>query len=255
MNTKKTKELFCLAATGVIIASSQALAETKTYTVGVEGHHYYPYYKVGEDGEYGGFARAVLDAFAEDYGCKFNYKPLPVKRLFSSFVKGELDFKFPDNAYWSADLKEGLDVHYSEGVVSYIDGVMDLPENKGKGLGELKVLGTVLGFTAWGYGDLIEEKKVRLTQNNKLSQLLKQTMVDRVDGAYASIAVANYVLKNELNKDDALVFDPDLPHSKGHYRLSSLKEGGMIKAFNLFLIENKEKVDAIKKQFDLMGFE
>lgn len=88
---------------GVLITG----AFSAEYTVGVEAINYAPFYS-DEGGDYSGFARDLLDLFAERQGCRFVYKPLPVKRLFSSLLNKSVDFKFPDNPDWQMTMKKRL---------------------------------------------------------------------------------------------------------------------------------------------------
>ena len=53
--------------------------------VGVEAIEYLPAYNY-RDGRYGGFARAVLDAFAADSKRPIEYVALPVSRLYEDFL-------------------------------------------------------------------------------------------------------------------------------------------------------------------------
>lgn len=232
--------LFSLAWTGT------GLAQTKTFTVGVEDLEYYPQYSHTGD-EYTGFGRELLDAFAKSKGYTFQYKILPLNRLFFEFLKGDtLDLQYPDNAYWEAHLRTGVKVHYSKPVMPFIDGVVVHPDNKGRGLKQFKVLGTMTGFTPWNYLDLIKNKQVKVFENDSFVSLLKQAQLKRVDGAYINIEVAKYQLKEILHQPDALVFDPDLPHTKDYYYLSSRKHPKIIAEFNAFLDKEKDLYERIR---------
>lgn len=142
----------CTLAVSVLmlspILSSVAHAQ-KTFIVGVEDHNYYPqYWYDSKKQEYSGYAREVLDLFAKQHNYQLIYKPYPVNRLFTSFINEKVDFKFPDNSYWKSDVKKesGKHIIYSQPVTEYIDGVVVLPENKGKGLEHLKKMGTVMAL-------------------------------------------------------------------------------------------------------------
>lgn len=234
--------LLCLATLAV------GSARAETYVVGVENIEYYPHYTV-KSGEYGGFARALLEAFAEAQGHTFEYRAMPVARLFQSFVEGRVDLKYPDNEYWSSDLKKGRTVVYSQPVVAYIDGVSVLPEKIGKSVDDIKVLGTVRGFTAWDWMDRIEAGQVKLSENSNFKALVKQTLGSRVDGAYANVAVVQHVLEREMNMGGALVFDASLPHTKSNYHLSSIKHPQLIRAFDQWMAANTDVVDALKERY------
>ena len=220
------------------------------FVIGVEDNRYLPHYAY-ENGAYGGFGHAIIDSFFTAKGYEYRYQALPVARLFSSFVAGKVDFKYPDNALWSADLKKGKSITYSHPVVASTDGVNVLPERKGRPLDDIKILATVRGFTAWNWIDRIESGHVIMGENPILSRVLKLALIGRVDGAYANIDVVQYVLKHELNQPGALTFDPGLPHTKTHYFLSSIKYPEVILEFNDWLKANGSLVTQLKRQFAL----
>lgn len=228
-----------------------ASAQQKTFTVGVEDLEYYPQ-KSHKGNEYIGFGREILDAFAKSRGYKFEYKILPLNRLYLSNLKSQtLDFQYPDNSYWEAHLRKGVKVHYSTPVMPFIDGVMVLPENKGKGMKDFKVLGTMTGFTPWNYLDLIKEKRVTVFENDGFLSLLKQVSLKRVDGAYINVEVAKYQLREMLHQPDALVFDPALPHTKDYYYLSTVKHPKVIEEFNQFLAQETALYEQIRKKLGI----
>lgn len=237
------KLLFLLTAVTLFNVSLSA----EEFTVGVENIDYYPHYQI-ENGEYRGFARGVLDLFAKQNGHIFIYKPMPIKRLFHDFLEGNIDFKYPDNPYWQKEMKQGKEVRYSNTVTEYIDGVMVKKENVGKA--KLKVLGSVMGFTPWEYINKIEKKEITLKENSNFKNLLKQAIARRVDGAYINTAIADYTL-TKMGKEGALVFDKTLPFTKSSYFLSTIKHPKILKEFNLFLKNNKEEIEKLKKKFQI----
>lgn len=238
-----------LAGVGLLFSVAVAPgALAQTYLVGVENIEYFPQYAY-RDGEYLGFARALLDRFAKDKGYSFEYRALPVARLFASFVEGSLDLKYPDNAYWSADIKKGSAVVYSQPVVAYVDGVNVPRAAVGKGPDAIKALGIVRGFTAWDWLDRIGAGKVDLRENNSFTALLKQTTMGRVDGAYGNVAVVNHLLEADLKEPGALVFDPGLPHTRSNYHLSSIRHPKLIEEFNGWMAANTAVIDALKTEY------
>lgn len=223
----------------------------KQYVIGVQDFpEYLPYSKYYDD-DYQGFNRELLDAFAKDAGLAFKYEAAPVKRLFQMFVLGKVDFKYPDNAYWSAQQKKGVSIIYSDPVVHYIDGVIVLNKNKGRGLEKLKVLGTIRGFTPFTYLEDIKSGKITLHENSNYMGLLRMIYKNRVDGAYTNVAVSKYYFENDIieeNDKSALVFDPDLPHTKSTRHFSTIKHPKIIRKFNRWMTEKKPFVEALKKK-------
>jgi hypothetical protein len=243
------KRLFVTLVVAVLsFASVRPASALETFVVGVETTLYLPHYEFS-DGEYKGFAAALLNAFAADKSYRFDYRPLPVARLFTSLVSGDIDFKYPDNAYWSADLKKDKGVVYSDPVVAYIDGVVVQPANKGKGVAAMKTLGTVRGFTAFEWRPRVDAGQVALVENSSFVGLVQQATIGRVNGAYANVAVVRYILETVLKEPGALVFDPDLPHTASAYALSSVKHPKVIGEFNAWLAANAVRVAKMKVEY------
>ncbi len=236
--------LVCLGAMAPAPASSQQT----TFVVGVEDLEYFPQYS-HRGNTVIGFGRELLDAFARSRGYHFEYRLYPLGRLsLEAFKYKSLDFKYPDNPAWEPALRKQANVHYSKPVMPYIDGVLVLPENKGRTLKDFKILGTVTGFTPLKYLDLIADKRVSVFQNDSFISLLKQVTLKRVDGAYVNIEVARYQLRDVLRQPDALVFDAGLPHVRDHYYLSSVKHPAIIKEFNDFLDQEPALYEQIRKK-------
>ena len=240
------KFLFALVAG----ASLSATANAETIVVGVEDIQYLPHY-TWENGEYSGFGRAFFDAWAEANGHTLEFRGMSINRLMRAVVEKEIDLKYPDNAYWAADLKEGKGVVYSEPVTSYIDGVSVLPDRKGKGADAIKTLGTVVGFTAWDWLDRINSGAVTLSENGDFTALVKQGLRGRVDGVYGNVANVNYVLNNGLSQPGALVFDESLPHTASNYHVSSAKRPDLVQSINAFIQSHGDNITAMRREFGI----
>lgn len=230
----------------IILMSSPVMAnKAKHFTIGVEELDYLPYYS-STGNNYHGYARDLLDAFAKERGYDFEYKPMPVKRLYQSLLKHQVDFKFPDNPNWQSDLKKDIHIVYSEPTVTYIDGVMVLSGKKGLGIDHLKKLGTVMGFTAWEYLDRIQKGTVAISENASFDGLLKQVIIGRLDGAYINPEVGRYQLETILKKPGILEFDPGLPCTKSAYLLSTIIHPEIMNEFNQFLKNKATLVQQLK---------
>lgn len=242
----------------LLFVSEILLAQPKTkYVIGVEAQNYLPYFRT--DGKtYVGFARELFDLFGAHAQIEFVYADNPVKRIYSNFFdkKSQLDFKFPDRPEWAPDLRKGITVHYSSDIVEFTDGVMVKPERLGKGLGALKNLGTVDGFTPFEYKSKIKDPKtnpggeINLYGNSGLPGLIGQVAAGRIDGIYINVAVAKYVM-NELKTPGAVVFDKELPHTQSFYQMSTLKHPEVIKKFNEFLVANKAQIAVLKQKWGI----
>lgn len=230
------------------LPASPAMAQT--FKVGVELQPYPPYYSL-KNGEYQGYARDLLDAFADAQGHEFTYVAVPVKRLLSDFLAGKLDFKYPDNPQWSVEQKRGNSLFYSSATAPFTDGVLVLPDRLGRDKSRLKVLGTQLGFSPLAYQGDLDAGHMRLSQTSQIDSLLKMALSGRVDGIYLNPLVARHALKDAGLAEDALVFDANLPHLQGDYVLSSLHQPQVIREFDAFLENNQALVSRLRSQYGI----
>lgn len=228
-----------------LLFSTQVLAQN--FTVGVEELDYLPFY-TSNGGAYKGAAKEIMDAFAKKKGYSFSYKAMPINRLLQSMLSGEVDFKFPDNDYWAKDAKAAAKVVYSGPVFETQEGAMVLP--KRKDATEIKTLGTIMGFTAFPFLDAIKSKKIELSENPEMDNLIKQALNERVDGIFLNVDVANYRLK-EMGKVGALVLAEKLPSDKTDFKMSSVKNPKIVAEFSEFLKSDAAAVAEIKAKFGL----
>lgn len=246
----KLGQLGRLAAGLAILAFGAApAAQACQYAIAVEAQSYMPYYKV-QEGDYQGYARDLLDAFAESLGCHFIYRPLPVKRTDGGFLSGTLDFRFPDNPAWNTELKKDFHIAYSAPVIDFTDGMLVLPQHLGRGQAALRELGILLGFTPANYVQSVKTGEIALRQVQSTEALLRMGLIGRVDAVYLNPVVARRALA-AMGRAEALRFDPELPHYTDYYYLSSLKHPQMLDRFNAFLRENGELQQALRRKYEL----
>ena len=219
--------------------------QAATVTIGVEDIDYLPCWGV-RNHEYTGFARDLFDAFAKDTGTTIVYRPMPVKRLLGAMLTGEVDAKFPDNALWAQDARKSAKVVYSAGVLEFIDGVMVPKANIGRGTDTLKTLATVRGFTPFPYLDRISAGKIAVAEQNDYPTLIEFVVRGRADGVYGSIICATAELKKRKANAQELVFDPQLPHDRNFYHLSSVTKPDLVQAFDAWLASHADQVKLLK---------
>lgn len=233
-------------AVAAFFAASAVHAQT--YVVGVEEAAFLPHYNVDAQGQYGGYARELLDRFAKDAGLELTYRPMPAEELLPALLAGRIDFKYPDSPDWSVGAKLERDVHYSQPVARYIDGVLVPPRRVGLGLEQLKRLAVVDGWTPRGYEAALASGQTLLVPGEDLRQMIRQALLKDTDGAFYNVVVATHYLGNIRARPGALVFDPALPHTRGAYHLSSVRHPEVIERFDRFLSERADVVTALKAE-------
>lgn len=242
----------CAALPAGAGAAAAGTAPSHVYTVGVENLQYFPLHSVDANHNYTGFARDVLDAFARQQGYTFHYVPLPINRLYAAFLKEQtLDFKYPDHPKWREELRAALRVSYSDVVVTSEEGAMVLPQNKGRPPGAIHSLGTVLGFTPWPYLPAIDSKAIAVTTSNRFEGLLRRVLTGQLDAVYVNVDVANYLLAQQLKAPGGLQFDPDLPHARSDFRLSSLRHEEVVAQFSEFLQRERPLLQQLRLKYKL----
>lgn len=243
--------MICRLALFLLILSNNALASS-VYTVGVEDIDYTPIFSSMPAPEnFKGFARDLLDKFAESEKIEFKYVPLPIKRFLLVFQSGNLDFAFPDNPKWNLEEKKNLKVTYSTPLITFQDAVFVKPEKLGLGIGSLKVLGTLSGFTPWKFQSLIDAGKIKLESANTPETLVNMALLGRVDGINMARQVVQYHLKKKERPND-LVSDPKLmPLRDSYYHFSTLKHPEVIKKLNIFIKKESVFIRELKKKYGL----
>ena len=240
---------FCWALASMLSPVISAPVVAQTYVVGVENLPFAPHYSTDAQGNYQGFARDVLDLFASSSGFSLEYRPLPVDALLPALLSGEVDLKYPDNPDWAPEQKAGQTLRYSQPVTQYVDGVLVAPERLGQGIGALKRLALVEGWTPRGYEAPIQAGQISLAPSADLRQMVHAALKKQADGAYFNVVVATYYLDNIRAKPGALVFDPSLPHTRSTFRLSTVKQGELIQRFDRFLVDHAKEVAALKAKY------
>ncbi|WP_394699840.1 substrate-binding periplasmic protein [uncultured Pseudodesulfovibrio sp.] len=234
----------------VAICAGSALAGAVELKVGVERIDYPPYGSF-HNGDYEGFARDLLDSFAIEYGYSMTYVPLPVKRLYQDFLDTRtLDLKFPDSPDWHPGRRKGLRIVYSDPACMYTDGILVKPDKQGKGMEAIDNLGILAGFKPWLLNPPIDPKTITVSENASISGLLNKGLMGRVDGVYANVQAARHLLSS-MGCENQLVYDPDLPHTTGFYRLSTIKRPQVVREFNRFLETRPDLVRSLKKKYGL----
>ncbi len=236
---KSLLALACLSMGMVCPFGASAVEVAKSLLVGMEQH------EVDNAGRNELFFKDFIKAFGEKYNYQIKIQEYPVKRLFAEFVNQKLDIKYPDHPKWGEDERKGLNIAYSDPVVSYREGVLVLPENVGKGLDNLKRLSVIRGFSPWPYMDRVKDKSVMLVESSNDETAIRMTLLGRADGSYLSQAAADYT-QNQLKLEKKLIFDRALPNITDVYYVSTIQHPDVLKQINRFMKVEKAMIEKLK---------
>lgn len=227
-------------------------AFAQTYRIGVENISYYPYSEI-QDGQYVGVGRDILDKFASTKGFQFEYVPNPLARNKKLFLSKRLDFLYPDSEYWSKSEKESSQhtILYSQGLVSYVDGISVLSSEAELGFEQLRTVAMLIGFTPVdAYLEQERKSLMAIARNTTVAGLIQQLLLGRVKGVYLS----KHVVANQfslLGKRDLVTFVDRFPKHQGAYKLSTIMHSDVIKALDKFLSTHNDEISLIKRKYNL----
>ena len=221
--------------------------QAKTYTIGVEAVNHFPHYDFNS-GEPRGYLVEVINKFAEAQDFKIDFKVMAVNDLWRAYANEEVDFRLPDNLLWQRDIKKELSITYSAPIAYFTDGVVSLYTNKDK---PITRLGTIKGFTAWGYQGDIESGDIELVSENNLQNLIEGLYAGRFDGVYYNVEAFTKLIQEAGYPAKSVVFRRNLVKTRSLYMLSSIHHGKMVKELNQFLRTNKTWVRERKAHYGL----
>jgi len=239
----------------IFIVNNNLFAQDKNeFVIGVQDFEHYLPYSQYSNKQYTGFNKELLQLFAQKKSYKFTYLAYPIKRLYRVFINKKIDFKYPDNPYWSAKIKEKSKIIYSNKVVEYIDGVMVKKSNRNIKIDELKNLGIVAGFTPFPYVEYIKVGQMKISEEFDYKTMIIKVLLERYEGIYSNIAVTKHYLNDVMHKEEDLVFNDKLPYVRSNRHLSSIKYPKIILEFNEFLKVEKIKIDELKKKYKIFNY-
>ncbi|GAA5142442.1 hypothetical protein [Thalassotalea piscium] len=218
----------------------------KNFVVGVQDVPYYPLY----DFPHPSHSKELLDAFAKSKGYTFTYLALPIKRTDYWYQENEIDFKYPDSKRWSNGRNVFYKLKFSDAVVELLAGAIVRSDNVGKHRSDVKTLGTILGFHATMWLDLMASGNTKLVQSSSPLNIVKQVLYGHVDATNIEPSVANYYL-TLIGKEGDLVLDKTLPFEKYTYHLSTIKHEEVLTEFNQFLRENEKLLLDLQEKYDI----
>lgn len=242
---------FLLACALVALTVPPALAAPgPVLRVGVERLDYYPFY-VSDGRGYRGYARDLLDAYADSRGLRFSYEPMEIPDQIRLFLGSDrLDFAFPDHPAWNEGAKQGKAVRYSQPVGTLVEGLVVRRGEAGRPLARVRRVGIVKGFVALAIRREVQRGQIAVFESQSLDALFQLLALGRLDAVYVDFQVARLRLAL-LKLDGKLVADPTLPFDRHELHLSSRLHPERIADFDRFLLREAGMVNALKRRYGL----
>ncbi|BES73776.1 hypothetical protein RE428_47940 [Marinobacter nanhaiticus D15-8W] len=238
----------------LLILLSPGLRAQTVYTVSVQDIDYYPLYRTSSDGgDYDGYLRDVLDAFAQQQGIHFDYRPRPIRRGAAEFLGGQLDFILPAHPQWNHIAKAGKRIHYSQPLVYFEDAILVPEEKQDLRPGQMRELGTIHGFTPWKFAGDIDAGRLRVETARTPENLIRMALRGRVDMINLALPVARYHLE-QMDPRGTLVPAAELMNiERSRYHLASMKHPEVIEAFNQYLSDPPARLTQVIEGYESYG--
>lgn len=177
---------------------------------------------------------------------------LPIKRLRKKLLEtNQIDFMYPDNPIWEQYLSPIDNKIYSDAIITAVGGTLVRKENLGKGVYSVKSLSVPHGFTSTEWLKIKKQRSLKILAVQDAQSALDVIIKDRVDAADVEFNVAQHLLK-AMGKQSEIKLDPSLPYIDVSFKLSTKNHIDIINEFNVFLSENKQSIDALKKKYQLI---
>ena len=153
------------------------------------------------------------------------------------------------------EYKEGVEVHYSEPIVTALDGFAVLPGRESETIGdEIFHIGAILGLTVESLLEDSQRQSLTFDRASRFENLFRALFLDRIDAVYCNLAVARHVLDGLGRDPAAIAWNRSLPKFTASFNVSSPRRE-LIEDLDLWLRANADRVRDLKKKYDLLDDE
>jgi polar amino acid transport system substrate-binding protein len=218
------------------------------FIVGTEDINFYPHYDFTH-ADSTGFANDVLQLFAVQYGYRFSFQPLPVKRLYHE-LDNLVDFIYPDNPQWASLQSADASRQFSDPVIYNLGTTLVLSQHKMMPLSQFRTLAVIHGFTPTAWLKLRNEYRVKLYEVPNAVTALNLVLKGQLDGADVEYHVAQHILRAQ-QQEGALVAAQLLPMTRVSFHLSTRRHPQVLAQFNQFLLSHQQQIAALKQKYQL----
>jgi len=224
-------------------------AAPPVFVVGTQDFEYSPQYDFTH-GVDKGFGWAVLQLFARQQGIKFEYKPLPLRRLQAELDLGHVDFVYPDNKRWHRNERHEVSRKFSSVISKAVYGTMVLTENVGKGRDSFNSVAFPRGFVPTKWYEILAQRPLRIVETSNAELAIKMVLRHRADGTDIECSVSKFLLR-KLGQPDALLIDHDLPFTEIGFRLSTIHQIDLIEKLDDFISTQGQVLTELRQHYEL----
>lgn len=224
--------------------------QAKEFVIGVEDVSYYPLFDFNSNKPT--YTTELFRMFEEYSGYKLTYLSLPIKRFDKWLLEQNIDFKYPDSEIWYTDSELYRRLHFSDSTIKLVSGTITLKDQMFKE-GELKNVGTLLGFFPTQWINKIRSKEVELYENSSTIVLVRQLLNQHIQAIDIEPSVVNYNLE-KLNAKGAAVINTQFDFRIYDYQLSTLHHPDELKVFNAFLKDKQLEIKQLQKRFNIVDY-
>jgi len=225
---------------------------TQEFIIGVEDVPYYPLYEFKSNRNT--HSRELLDKFAASKGYTFIYLPLPIKRFERWLLEEKIDFKYPDNSRWYADVSLEEMFTFSQSAIKLVAGTTVLKSSLKKHQSEFKSIGTLLGFYPSTWTEQIKSGQVKLHEDISTKILIQQLLAKNIDGIDLEPSVINHYLEVLGESTDVAIIDKRFRYDVYDFHFSTIKYPKIIEEFNEFLSSNKVLLEEMNRKYKIIDY-
>ncbi len=231
-----------------LLLASMLVNAQPVFVVGTEDINFYPHYDFTA-ADSSGFANDVLQLFAAEYGYRFSFQPLPVKRLYHE-LDNLVDFIYPDNPNWARFQTAQRDRMFSDPLIYNLGTTLVLPAQKEITLEQFRTLAVIRGFTPTAWLSLRDQYKFKMYEVPNAVSALNLVLKGQLDGADVEYNVAQHILRTQ-QQEGALVAARQLPITRVSFHLSTSRHPQVLMQFNRFLLSHQAEILALKQKYQL----
>lgn len=222
----------------------------RDFKLGIDDSYFLPLYATEKNVFLPSFIKEFFEAFGKEKGHTFTFVPLPADRLLPELFLGTIDFEYPDNLESKNRQKESRFIYYSANITVLMDCFFSFRANLNKPIQYFKKVGILNNVKPYPLLDYLKTGQMTLVSSPSAEYLFREVLDGRLDAVYISKFFGEHILE-KLNANDALVFQPQLPHIISETYLGSQRHPDVINELNDFIYSKGDVINAIKAKYKM----